>query len=86
MDSPVRDEPDPVPEDAEETDDGAEDPVSVDPEESYTDPGMRSDFLLQQANAEEEMTVVSKWLIQTLKDSGVTDFTNWNDSGPHTRS
>ena len=30
--------------------------------------------------------VVPKWLIQTLKDSGVTDFTNWNDSRLRTRS
>ena len=47
MDSSVRDEPDPVSEDAEEPDDGVEDPVPVDPKESYTDPGMRSEFLLQ---------------------------------------
>ena len=32
------------------------------------------------------MAVVSKWLIQTLKNSGVTDFTSWNDYGPRTRS
>ena len=32
------------------------------------------------------MAVVPKWLIETLKDSGVTDFSNWNDSGPRTQS
>lgn len=48
---------------------------------------MRSDFLLQQVDADEELAVVPKWLIQTLKDSGVTaDFTSWDDSGPRTRS
>lgn len=51
-----------------------------------TDPGIRSDFLLQQAHADEELVVVPKWLIQTLKDSNVADFTSWNDSGPRTRS
>ena len=85
-DSPVRDDPVPAPEDEEEPDEGAEEPFPVDPEESYTDPGMRSDFLLQQADADEEMAMVPKWLIQTLKDSGMTDFTSWYDTGPRTRS
>ena len=61
VDSPVRDEPDPVSEDAEEPDDGAEDPVSVDPAESYSDPGMLSEFL--QADADEEFAVVPECLI-----------------------
>ena len=85
-DSPVRDDPVPAPKDEVEPDDGAEEPFPVDPEESYTDPGMRSDFLLQQEDADEEMAVVPKWFIETLKDSGVTNFTSWNDSGPRTRS
>ena len=86
VDSPVRDEPNPVSKDKDEPDDGVEEVFSIDPKESYTDPGMRSDFLLQQADADEEMAMVPKWLIETLKDSGVTDFTSWNDSGPRTRS
>ena len=46
---------------------------------------MRSEFLLQQADADEELAVVPKWLIQTLKDSGMTKFTSWIDTGPRTR-
>ena len=30
--------------------------------------------------------MVPKWLIQTLKDSGMTKFTSWIDTGPRTRS
>ena len=75
--SPVREQP---PVDFPEDGGLLEDAHPEVPEVAVTDPGMRSDFLIQEEDAEEELELYPKWLIQTLKDSGVTDFTTWNET------